>query len=258
MGFIADITPQKKRKANSREAEGRTALRAHSTAQHGRREVSAALRHSAPEPPRLLLRTARHGTAGPGPASPGATPTCGASLHAAAPEPPAAAAPGCPSGSPSPLTLRQAPPGTRHFRPPTRKRRRATPARFRLPGEAWRRRVLPLPSRALARPCGGGGMLAAAVRGLVRAARRGEGGWAAPCGNSGRSDPHACPFCPQLVRARRRRCRPGWRGARPRRRAVSERAAAGGAFCFRRASFALPRIRVRLAASRQPRCWAGR
>ncbi|XP_021257849.1 NADH dehydrogenase [ubiquinone] iron-sulfur protein 3, mitochondrial [Numida meleagris] len=105
-------------------------------------------------------------------APPGATPTCGASLHAAAPEPPAAAAAlGCPSGFPAPLTLRQAPPGTRHFRPPTRKRRRAVPGRFRLQGEARRRRGLPLPACALARPCGGG-MLAAAARGLVWAARR--------------------------------------------------------------------------------------
>lgn len=160
MGFIADITPQKKRKANSREAEGRTALRAHSTAQHGRREVSAALRHSAPEPPRLLLRTARHGTAqqAPAPLRPVRHPPAAPPFMPpprSLPPPPPRGAPAAPP-RPSPCARRRQalatsghPPGSAAEQPP-----RASGSRGKLGGgESFRFRPVPLPVRAAAAGC---------------------------------------------------------------------------------------------------------
>ncbi|XP_075568577.1 NADH dehydrogenase [ubiquinone] iron-sulfur protein 3, mitochondrial [Pelecanus crispus] len=89
-----------------------------------------------------------------------------------------------PSGSSASLTLRQAPPGTRRFRPPTRKRPREARRTLPLPppphggkrgdGVAFRFRSVPLPVRVPA-----GMLAAAAARGLARAALRAGAGPAA-------------------------------------------------------------------------------
>lgn len=166
----------------------------------------------------------------PRPAPAPSAPTCGASLHAVAPEPPAATAPGCPSGSSAPLTLRQALAASGH-RPGSVPRQ--TLPRFRPPPSPPRGSAAtaalsasgPCPCPSVARPgCwrrrrrggwrGPRGEVrapgAAAGLGQPVAPGRAGSGRAVDGGGGGRQRSLRCVrFSPQLAQARRRQRRPG-------------------------------------------------